>query len=233
MVIPVLLRHQHRHSEAGGRHGGCHGRPCRRTARQAPGNPRIQGQHGKPYPYREGIERPGVRVVPLPHLVRRLVEIDHDGYPGHEEHEESHPRPSLVPCELEEDADDAEQQGQHVIMVLRPVVTEICRGIALVPEPCLVDEPYPALPVACEQFAGSRAVYVVLPPCKVPHEISPVHPVELIVEEELEIGAESRLLVGLSRDGLPLAIHIDLIELLIPAIRAGRPHPREEHLALG
>ncbi len=228
----------------GGLHGSvCGGLPCGLAApccRLGSGLPAlhgvsypcVEGQRGEAHPDREGIERTGVGVVPLAHLIRRLVEVDHDGDAGHEEHQECHPCAPLVPCELEEEAEDAQKKRQHEVVVLALVLGQIGRSVALVAEPPLVEEADAALPVAGEHFSRCRAVDVVLPAGEVPHEIPPVHPVELVVEEERQVGPECRFLVLLARDDLALAVHVGLVEFLVFAVAAGGPHAREEHLAL-
>ena len=74
-------------------------------------------------------------------------------------------------------------------------------------------------------------MYVILPSHEIPHEIPPVHPAELEIEEELHVLHESRLLIVASRHSLALAIHVALVEPRIVAALVVAPHPREEHFA--
>ena len=65
-------------------------------------------------------------------------------------------------------------------------------------------------------------LYVVLTACKVPQEVSPIHMVELIVEEELHILSKSGLLG--SRSTRPFAVGRDVIGLI--AMHTGEEHLR-------
>ena len=75
-------------------------------------------------------------------------------------------------------------------MVLALVVLQDIRRIALVPEPQLVNRLYAAFPVPIELVSRDRAVYIILPSGEVPHEVSPIHPVHLEIEEEVQVGPE-------------------------------------------
>ena len=77
-------------------------------------------------------------------------------------------------------------------MVLAFVVSKTGGSIGLVSKPYPVDEPDTAFPVSFEYISGNRAVDVVLSSCKIPKEISPLHPVELVIEEECQVFNEGR-----------------------------------------
>ena len=115
-------------------------------------------------------------------------------------------------------------------MVLAFVFLEVVRSHRLVPEAHLVNEGDSALPVSEENFSRRRAVAVVLASGEIPHKISPVHPVELVVEKESHIFHKGRLSVAVSPFGI--LAHIGCVEFPITVISAGSavPHPREEHL---
>ena len=93
-------------------------------------------------------------------------------------------------------------------MVLPGVLFQGCGGEVLVPKARLVDELHTAFPISVEQLSGSRARYVVLASHEVPHEIPPVHPVQLVIQEVIYVREEGRLLVLSALDGLPLTLHI-------------------------
>ena len=188
VVVPVLLCHESRHEEAGG--GEYPGRRSRIFILELPANPFIQSHHGQADPDAECVERAGVGVIPFPDLVRRLVEVEHNGDSRHEEQQEGQPAAPLVSLELEEDAHHSEKKRKEIIMVLSLVFGKDSRSIALVAEADVVNELDSAFPVAVEYFSRARAVYVILPSGEVPHEISPVHPVHLEVEEEFHVGPE-------------------------------------------
>ena len=86
-------------------------------------------------------------------------------------------------------------------MVLALVFLEVVRSHRLVPEAHLVNEGDSALPVSEENLPRRRAVAVVLASGEIPHKISPVHPVELVVEEKGQILEESRFPVAVSPFG--------------------------------
>ena len=65
------------------------------------------------------------------------------------------------------------------------VVLQFVGQFTLVTQSCVVDERESRQPVAVLQF--SVTLYVVLSSCEVPHEVSPVHEVTLVGEEEVDI----------------------------------------------
>ena len=113
-------------------------------------------------------------------------------------------------------------------MVLARVVLKPLRSVALVTEVNLVDERDSALPVAGEQVRG-RSVDLILAAHKVPHEVPPVHPAKLEIEEICQIGPLRRLLVLRPRHRSTLAVSVGFVELDVPVINA--VHPREQHLS--
>ena len=116
-------------------------------------------------------------------------------------------------------------------MVLALVLRQRVGGVGLVAQADVVDELHAALPVAVEDVARAGRMDLVLPADEIPHEIAPVHPVHLIVEEEVQVGAECRLAGRRAGNARPLSVRIGLVECLIAAVRARAPHAREEHLA--
>ena len=71
---------------------------------------------------------------------------------------------------------------------------------------------------------------VVLATHEVPHEVSPVHPIHLVVEEEGEVCAHGRLACLRAGHLLALALGVGLIEFGM-FLACVAPHAREEHLA--
>ncbi len=72
-----------------------------------------------------------------------------------------------------------------------------------------------------------------MPSHEVPHKVTPVHPTQLEIEEEIQVAPEGGLFVVRPRYAASLSVHIGQVELLVSSVRAGRPHAREEHLAVG
>ena len=88
------------------------------------------------------------------------------------------------------------------------------------------------------------ALYIVLTTGKVPHEIAPVHVVELISEEELQVLSHSRLDGKTLLKRIPLGIliecsvyrlatHTDPINVSLWMRRRRAVYSREEHIELG
>ena len=86
---------------------------------------------------------------------------------------------------LPEESDQAEQQRQAVEYVVSFVVFEVLRKQFLVAHQQIVDKWDSGDPVTVFYF--SAALNVVLPSGKVPHKVAPVHEVELVGEEELDV----------------------------------------------
>ena len=229
VVVPVLGRHKSGHAQARTRKQGCRSHGV--ALLEGTLEPAVKSRHSHTYPHAEEIERSRVGIIPLPHLVRRLVEVDHDGYTRHEEHQEGKPASSLVAVELEEETKKAKEEREEEIVVLSLVVGKRGGSVALVAQAELVDESYAALPVAVEDIAGRRGMYLVLPPHEVPHKVAPVHPSQLIVEEEVQVGDHGRLAVGGAGNLLALAAGIGTVELLVLAVRRTAPHAGEQHLS--
>ncbi len=229
MVVPVLGRHQDRYEETGESRSG--GRPQPGLIPGLIRDPCIQGSHGEADPDREHIEGTRVRVIPLADLIGRLVQVEDDRDAGHEEHQEDNPAAALVPVELEQQTEKPQQQGQEEIVVLALIVLQAVRSIGLIAETQLVERRDATLPVPVENIAGDRTVDVVLTADKIPHEIPPVHPIQLIIKEISQISAHRRLPVLGPLDAGLLPLCIGFVEIDIPVVLAG-PHPREKHLPL-
>ena len=235
VVVPVLAGHEHRHAHTEQRNGKA-ASDTRCPAAKLFVDPSGKGGDSKAYPDGEGIEGAGIGIVPLTHLVRRLIEVYDYRDSGHEEEQEGHPGSPLVPEALEKQAYEAEQQRKEEIVVLARIVQQGLGSVPLVAQHQPVDEAYAALPVPLERIARDRTVYVVLAADEIPHEIAPVHPVELIAEEIFEILAHGRHLIAAAvhidaaRAGSAV-IYIPVVEVAMTFVAA--PHPREEHLGLG
>ena len=100
-------------------------------------------------------------------------------------------------------------------MVLSFVVLQISRSHRLVSETEFIQRLYSALPVTDERIARRRAVNIILTTGEIPHKVSPVHPVQLIIEEERKILEESRLLMLGTGHNLSAIAHILKIEAVV------------------
>ena len=92
---------------------------------------------------------------------------------------------TLVAVSLPEESDQSENQRQTVEYIVPFVVLEILRKQFLVAYKYVIYERDTGDPVAV--FYLPATLYVILPSGKVPHEITPVHEVQLVGEEEFDI----------------------------------------------
>ena len=119
---------------------------------------------------------------------RSLVQIDNDSQSGHKEQEEYNPEltySALTSPSLPEHAYQPQKQRQAVEHIMSFVVFQFVRQLTLVAQSGVVYKRNAGNPIAMLQF--TIALYVVLPTCKVPHKVSPVHKVALIREEETQV----------------------------------------------
>ncbi len=235
MVVPCLRHHLQRHQQTDSRshHSRSHGARtelsglflggvyarltvagglCRTMlAAQSKHDQTPQAYHSHSHPDREGIERTGKGIVAFAGLSGSLIEIKHDGDTCHEEEEEHHPElldASLRHESLPAYADDAEQQREHIENVVTLVFAALVgRKQTLVAETRIVDKGYSRYPVAAVHLAV--ALYVVLSSGKVPHEVAPVHVIELIYEEEVEIFGHRGLELHGLLHGIALLVDIE------------------------
>ena len=145
------------------------------------GNQTPDTGHTHSYPYSECVEWTGKRVVALTGLVGDLIEIYYDSDTGHEEQEEYHPElfDTAPWCKrLPQEAYYAQQQREHEEYIVAFVATaEVFGQKRLVAKTGIIDKWYAWNPVAVGNL--SVALDIILPAGEVPHEISPVHMIEL------------------------------------------------------
>ena len=146
------------------------------------------GCHAEANPDGKGVERACVGIVALAGLLGRLVEVEDDGQARHEEEEEHHPEllHTFLSAEgLPEEADKAEQERQAVEDVAALVFLQRIGHEVLVAIEGVVDEGEACDGIAMLEFAV--ALQVVLSAGEVPQEVTPVHEVHLIGQEEAEV----------------------------------------------
>ena len=113
-------------------------------------------------------------------------------------------------------------------MVLSLVVLQYLRRFALVTEANFIDRFDAALPVSIENVARAWAMDIVLSSGEIPHEISPIHPIHLEIEEEIQVRPEGWFTGIRTRYDTSLSTCIRLVEFhesLVPSV----PHSRERH----
>ena len=117
-----------------------------------------------------------------------LVQIEHDGYSGHEEQEEYHPElahSGVAFPALPEDSKDTKDEGKCEEHIASLVLFEELGQSLLVAHQQIVDKADTCNPVASVEVAMS--LKVVLATHEIPEEIAPIHVVQLVVQEETEI----------------------------------------------
>ncbi len=214
MVVPCLTRHLYGHDQAQQRHNGCHGSAAELVFLKNVDDCR----HSDSAPYSERIERACVSIVAFTRLHRCLVKIEDNSKSGHEEQEEHHPELPYAPLasvSLPEKAYESEQQRHAIEHVVSFVGFQFVRKLALVAEPPVVEERYTGNPVAVFQL--SVALYVVLPSCEVPHEVTPIHEVTLVRKEEADVFCLCR---NLNRYGFsaPVVRYVRAVDASHPAL---------------
>ena len=195
-------------------------------------------------PNAERIERTGVGIVSLTRLVGGLVQVEHDGDTRHEEQEEYHPElldAATAAVGLPQQSDDTHEQRQHVEHVVSLVaLAQVIGQQALVAQAGIVDERDARNPVAVGDFA--HALEVVLATGKVPHEVAPVHVIQLVIYKEAQVLHHRRLELQLLAAGIAVGVELcgrldlgalhaqplDILFLVLIVVDA-----REQHVLLG
>ena len=185
MVVPVLCAEQGGNdgTDRGSDEGGFHV-----FFFEPPLECAIEGQHPEPDPDTEGIERSGIDIVSFPGFCGGGVEVDGDGDPGHNEEGHHDRKVFTVSVELEHQSDDAQDEGEEIVGISTPVIFHFRGQIILGSEEDGVDGFNTAEPVSVGNFAGR--LDIALPAHEVPEEVTPVHEIQLIGEEEFHIFGE-------------------------------------------
>ena len=193
MVVPRLTHHLERHEYTKHRGYSCwqYAKLFRGFLAGLEGTTQeiSQRSHAHTNPNGKSIERTGIRIVTLTRLHRGLIQIEHDGKTCHEEEEEYHPElfHTLVAAEsLPEKAEQAEEERQHIEHVVSLILLQFVRQLFLIAIHGIVDEGDTSEPVSV--FLLAIALKTVLTAGKVPHEVAPIHEVNLIGHEEIQVG---------------------------------------------
>src|SRR5882724_10412981 len=94
-------------------------------------------------------------------------------------------------------------------------------------EKCIVNKRNTAYPVSIAHVARGKALDIVFLAGKIPHEIAPVHPVELVAEEETDIIAHAGFFAIAQPQEFLVISSMALVVAGVPY--AGEPH----HVILG
>ena len=167
-----------------------------------------------------------------------MIQINHNRYTGHEEQEECHPKTFdtfLTGKCLIEQPDQTQQKGQHIKDVTPCIILQIVGQIGLVSRNMLVDKIEATDPISVLHL--SMSLYIVLSSGEVPHEITPIHVVQLIIEEESEILGKSGFHDRFSSFGSShlyrTTFKISPLFICRYMFRFIAIHTREQHVQLG
>ena len=131
---------------------------------------------------------------------------------------------------LPEKPDQSEQQRQAVEYIVSFVILEVLRQEFLIAYEQVIDERNTGNPVAVFYF--SATLNVVLASGEVPHEVTPVHEVQLVGEEELDVLPLGRHIHHDHFSALVVrhVMSLDVNPLLVERGVRGTVHTREKHI---
>ena len=124
----------------------------------------------------------------------------------------------MVAVELVNQTDDAQQKRQEIIGVASAVFGHFARQILLRSEIHPVDEVDAGEPIAVG-YGNIRCLYVILAAYKIPKEIPPIHIIQLVREEIVDILGKCRLY---NRAGL-FAVVINHLAAIVEYLPTNRP----------
>ena len=189
VIVPVLGRENARYDHADDRSGyGSH----EALASGGPDDQVAHGEYAQADPDAEGVERTRINIVAFARFVGRGVEINHQRDAHHHEEPHDDREVARIAVELIDQADKSQDEGEEIVGVAPLVIRYFVRQVVLRPEVKLVDPLDAREPVAVGDDRVGR-LDVALAPHEIPEEIAPVHVVELVGEEIVEVLAERRL----------------------------------------
>ena len=196
MVVPVLGCKNCRYAEAhnNSRYSRCaYAFLAQRECKEV-----VECQHAQANPYTECVERTRIYIVTLARLTGARVEIYHKRNTHHNEEPHHHREAALVAVELVNQAEQTEQEGQEEICIARRILGHLARQTTLRTEVKLVKGRNTREPITVSDSI-LVGLNIVLTSYKVPEEVAPIHIVELVGEEVVEILTERRLCEALAR----------------------------------
>ena len=155
----------------------------------------------------------------------RLVDVEDDRQARHEEECQRNPKslhPLLAPRHLKGNAEEAEEQWQEVVSIAPLVVAKLIWQIFGLAQCDLINKRVARQDASLEHTAIT--LQVVLTADEVPAKVTPVHIVNLIAQEVLQVVRHRGL-----RHIIGIAIHPTVVTTYM--LRLRRVHTREEHLA--
>ena len=189
VIVPVLGRENARYDHADDRSGyGSH----EALASGGPDDQVAHGEYAQADPDAEGVERTRINIVAFARFVGRGVEVNHQRDAHHHEEPHDDREVARIAVELIDQADKTQQEGEEIVGVAPLVIRYFVRQVVLRSEVKLVDPLDAREPVAVGDDRVGR-LDVALAPHEIPEEIAPVHVVELVGEEIVEVLAERRL----------------------------------------
>ena len=190
MVVPGLAGHLDRHKQT---KYSCHRTGHYRRHLAIPLYQLGQCRDTEPDPDTERIERTCIGIVSFTRLVRSLVQIKHNGDTRHKEEEEGDPEAldtTLSGISLIQQPEDTEQKRQHIVDIVSFIIGNIRRHIILRADKYLVDRLDTGDPVTVQHL--TIPLDIILTSGEVPHEVAPVHEIELVSEEITQVFGKRR-----------------------------------------
>ena len=170
-------------------------------------------------------------------MIGCLVQIQDNGNTGHKEEEERNPETLdafLTRIRLINQTQDTQEKRQHVVNIMPLVICYLGRHVILRTNHSFVNRLDTRYPIPMRNL--SMTLDIVLTTREIPHEVTPIHEVQLISKKETEVLGKSRLdhrlrfpTVGefhrLTFDICPFLIRIYMIGITTV-------HAREKHIQL-
>ena len=152
----------------------------------------AHGEYAQADPDAEGVERTRINIVAFARFVGRGVEVNHQRDAHHHEEPHDDREVARIAVELIDQADKSQDEGEEIVGVAPLVIRYFVRQVVLRSEVKLVDPLDAREPVAVGDDRVGR-LDIALASHEIPEEIAPVHVVELVGEEIVEVLAERRL----------------------------------------
>src|ERR1035437_4342830 len=153
------------------------------------------GGNTQPNPHGECIRGSSIRIIPLAWLIRILIQINYNGKSGKNKCEKYNKPVFFITLKLKHEPDQSENKRKAIKFIVRFALCYTFRKMVLRAETHFVQERNSADPVS---FDAAGIFYtvplnIILPACKIPHEIPHKHMHHLVVPEVSKIFPESGL----------------------------------------
>ena len=154
-------------------------------------------------------------------LVAGLVEVEHNGQASEEEQQEIHQEIPAVSRVVEIESDQSEDERKEIEFIVGLIVLDAIGDFGLVTQSQIIEEGNTRNPVAVAHVA--KPLEIVLLSGEIPHEITQVHPFDLVAESPVDvISIGGCFTLTKSEPGL--------VKIRVTLVIAGVPKAGEDHL---